>query len=118
MANSPHESVGYEPSDAEPQLIGWLAGGIGAFLLISPFALLLFFPTSLYGGISAPNLKEIPAPRLQTNPQRDLAAFREGENKRLSSYGWVSRNHNTVHMPIERAVEMTIERGLPGWPKP
>jgi len=118
MANSPREGVGHESSDAEPQLIGWLAVGIGAFLLISPFALLLLFPASLHGGISTPNMREVPVPRLQTNPQRDLTAFREGENKRLSSYGWVSRNHNTVHMPIERAVELTIERGLPGWPKP
>jgi hypothetical protein len=117
MANSPHEGVGYEPSDAEPQLISCLALGIGAFLLISPLALLLLFPDSLYGGVFAANMKELPAPRLQTSPQSDLAAFRERENRRLSTYGWLSRDRNTVHMPIERAVELTLERGLPGWPK-
>jgi hypothetical protein len=118
MAHSPHEGVGYEPADAEPQLIGWLALGIGAFLLISPFALLLLFPNSLYEGVFAVNLKELPAPRLQTSPQGDLAAFREAENKRLSTFGWASRDRHTVHIPIERAIERTRERGLPGWPKP
>src|SRR5262245_1072260 len=103
MADSPHEGVGYERADAEPQLIGWLALGIGAFLLVSPFALLLLFPNSLYEGVFTANLKELPAPRLQTSPRGDLAAFREGEIKRLSTYGWISRDHNTVHMPIERA---------------
>src|SRR5690242_15214237 len=118
MAHSTQEGVGYEPADAEPQLIGWLALSIGAFLLISPFALLLLFPNSLYEGAFAANLTELPPPRLQTSPQGDLAAFREGENKRLSTYGWVSRDRNTLHMPIERAIELTRERGLAGWSKP
>ena len=118
MANSPHEGVGHETTDAEPQLIGWLALGIGAFLLISPFALLFSFPDSLYRGAFTANLKELPAPRLQTRPESDLAAFRDGENKRLSTYGWISQDRDTVHVPIERAVELTRERGLPGWPKP
>src|ERR1043165_4858623 len=118
MAHSPHEGVGYEPADAEPQLIGWLALGIGAFLLISPFALLLLFPNYLYEGVFTANLKELPAPRLQTSPQGDLASFSNAENKRLSTFGWASRDRHTVHIPIERAIELTRERGLPGWPRP
>ncbi|MCI0352795.1 MAG: hypothetical protein L0Z53_25520 [Acidobacteriales bacterium] len=54
-----------------------------------------------------------PEPRLQPNAAEDLAKFREQEYRRLTSYGWVDQNAGKVHIPIERAKELTLERGLP-----
>jgi hypothetical protein len=54
-----------------------------------------------------------PAPHLQDNPARDLKALREREQRRLSSYGWVDRQANIVHIPIDRAVDLIVENGLP-----
>jgi hypothetical protein len=54
-----------------------------------------------------------PEPRLQTNPREDLRELREGEEQTLSSYGWVDRNAGVVRIPIEEAMKLTIERGLP-----
>jgi hypothetical protein len=54
-----------------------------------------------------------PKPRLQMNPIRELAAVREAERERLESYGWVDREKGIAHIPIERAMEITLERGLP-----
>src|SRR4051794_34981012 len=118
MAGPSGRAVEYEQSDADPRLIAWLAIGIVVFLVLSPFVLRLLFPGSFHSGVATGNLTDVPAPQLQIDPQQDLVALREAEAKRLSSYGWVSRDRNIVHVPIERALGLTLERGLPDWPKP
>jgi len=57
-----------------------------------------------------------PEPRLQEHPREDLAALRDREEESLRSYGWVDRNAGVVRIPIERAMELTLERGLPARP--
>ena len=54
-----------------------------------------------------------PEPRLQTDYFSDLAKVREQWNQRLNSYGWLDQNAGKVHIPIERAMELTLQRGLP-----
>jgi hypothetical protein len=54
-----------------------------------------------------------PEPRLQTNPREDLAELRAREDSVLHSYGWVDRNAGIVRMPIDTAMKLTLERGLP-----
>ena len=54
-----------------------------------------------------------PEPRLQTNPRQDLADLRAREDELLGSYGWVDRNAGVVRIPIEAAMKLTLERGLP-----
>jgi hypothetical protein len=33
--------------------------------------------------------------------------------KRLDSYGWIDREHGIVHIPIDRAIAIMAERGMP-----
>jgi hypothetical protein len=54
-----------------------------------------------------------PEPRLQTNPRGDLRALRDEENQILNSYKWVDKGAGIVRIPIERAMKLTLERGLP-----
>jgi hypothetical protein len=54
-----------------------------------------------------------PEPRLQPNAAEDLVKFREQEYRHLHTYGWVDQNAGTLHIPIERAKELTLQRGLP-----
>jgi hypothetical protein len=54
-----------------------------------------------------------PEPRLQTNPREDLADLRAKEDDQLTSYGWVDRNAGVVRIPIDAAMKLTLERGLP-----
>lgn len=54
-----------------------------------------------------------PEPRLQTNPRQDLHDLRAGEDQILTSYGWVDRNNQIVHIPIDQAMKLTLARGLP-----
>lgn len=112
------ETVSYERRDIEPRTVLWFAVGlIGA--LIAAFIIIRIFAAVLGGGtpggathVSAPHT-DVPAPRLQANPAAELAELRDDEETRLHSYGWVDRQAGVIHMPIERAMELTLERGLP-----
>jgi hypothetical protein len=52
-------------------------------------------------------------PRLQVDPPGELQAMHAAERARLSSYGWVDRRQGIVHLPIERAMELLLEHGVP-----
>jgi hypothetical protein len=54
-----------------------------------------------------------PQPRLQTNPRQDLRDLRAKEDAILQSYGWIDKNNGVVRIPIQRAMELTVQRGLP-----
>ncbi len=54
-----------------------------------------------------------PEPRLQTNPRQDLNDLRTAEEQVLESYGWVDKNKGVVRIPIDEAIKLTIQRGLP-----
>jgi hypothetical protein len=51
---------------------------------------------------------------LQVNAPGDLARLRAEEGATLSTYGWVDRAAGTVRIPIDRAMRLLLERGLPG----
>jgi hypothetical protein len=55
-----------------------------------------------------------PAPHLQEGPARDLALFRAEEERTLASYGWVDEQKGIARIPIEEAMRILAERGLPG----
>jgi len=57
-----------------------------------------------------------PEPRLQANPMLDLKKYRAAEEAELKSYGWVDRPNGVVRIPVERAMELVLERGLPARP--
>ena len=70
-------------------------------------------PSSLTRGAVPP---EPPEPRLQTTPVLDLARLRDREREALTSYGWVDRKAGVVRLPIERAIDLLVERGIPPAP--
>jgi hypothetical protein len=54
-----------------------------------------------------------PEPRLQPIPAQDMEQMRRAEQQRLSTYGWVDRQQGIVRLPVERAMELIEQRGLP-----
>lgn len=54
-----------------------------------------------------------PPPRLQADPAGDLRELRRAERAVLESYGVVDRGAGVFRIPIERAMERIVERGLP-----
>lgn len=57
-----------------------------------------------------------PEPRLQTNPKQDLRDLRAAEDQILNGYRWVDRNAGVVGIPVNQAMKLTLQRGLPARP--
>lgn len=51
--------------------------------------------------------------RLQQKPANEMYEFRLKEDAVLRGYGWVDRDAGTVRIPIDEAMRLTVERGLP-----
>jgi hypothetical protein len=62
-------------------------------------------------------IQQFPEPRLEDDERTELNSFRYAEEEKLNSYGWVDQNAGTVHIPIERAMELVAQRGLPTTPQ-
>ncbi len=54
-----------------------------------------------------------PEPRLQTHPRKDLADLREAEEAQLSTFAWTDRSAEQVRVPVDVAMKMLVDRGLP-----
>jgi hypothetical protein len=120
--------VHHETSDVSaPGVFGFAVGLIASGLVISllVWALFLYFSVQATrrGSTVSWQTQQLPQPlppqpRLQTDPRGDLLALREAEERTLTTYGWVDRNAGIVRIPIEQAMTLTVERGLPtGTPK-
>ena len=116
MSEVTHPS-GYERSDASARLVAWLAGGLAIFLIAVPFILGGFYSGALRPPVLSKKPIEPPSPRLQARPKDDLLKSRASEKERLESYGWADDGRQFAHVPIERAIELLVERGIPGWPR-
>jgi hypothetical protein len=122
-----HDDVAHEASDVNFRAIvqfgvGLLVLGAVVYLVVWLFFGFLSERASRASGQLAYPLaagqqdRVPPEPRLQTNPRADLRELRESEDKRLDSYGWVDRNAGIVHIPIDDAIKLTLQRGLPSRP--
>jgi hypothetical protein len=56
---------------------------------------------------------EFPNPRLETDERGQLNAIRLKEEQTLSTYDWIDKNVGTVRIPIDRAMDLIAQRGLP-----
>lgn len=54
-----------------------------------------------------------PEPRLQPDPRLDLNRLRRQEQDAISSYGWVNPAEGVIRIPVDRAMDRLIEKGLP-----
>jgi hypothetical protein len=54
-----------------------------------------------------------PPPRIQVAPSIEYQQLRAQEDQILSTYGWVDRKAGTVRIPIDRAIDLQLQRGFP-----
>jgi hypothetical protein len=67
-----------------------------------------------YGNDYEKYLKEsFPTPQLEVNERTELNGERLREEDTLSTYGWVDQNAGVVRIPIDRAMDLLAQRGLP-----
>ena len=51
-----------------------------------------------------------PEPRLQIDPAMDFQEYLRQQHEILNSYAWTARAEGKVRIPIERAMELVVER--------
>ncbi len=128
-AGGSHPDSQHETSDVNLRaILGFLVGLTIACVFINFVVWLLFtylnvresrpvtpdFPLAVQKENRLP-----PAPRLQPNPlesqlpREALQQLRDQEDRALNSYGWVDQNAGVVRIPIDRAMKMLVERGVP-----
>jgi hypothetical protein len=118
-----HEPPHHETSDVNLRaILGFLAGLTIAAVFINFIVWLLFtyfsvrearqpapvFPLAVQKENRLP-----PEPRLQAHPRDDLRDLRAREDEILTTYGWVDQSAGVVRIPIDRAMKLAVERGLP-----
>lgn len=69
----------------------------------------------LRGAPLAASRPRAPGPGLQTRPRRDLQEFRRDEAEQLQGYTWLDRSAGVARIPLEQALALVAERGLPAW---
>ncbi|GEM_PF-866069 len=120
----PHPARGHETRDANAKWIFAVVGalfvlGISIQLMIGRLAISLKHtppPTDRWDPIanaSHPAPSRPAFPRLQISPPADLLAFHEKEEAELHGYSWVNKTSGIVHIPIERAMDLILQEGLP-----
>lgn len=123
MATNPPitRSGGYEKSDANPRGLVYFTVTMAAILAATCVSLIWLFKhyerTENPGSfIAAPfaGLRPLPpSPRIQANPASDMQSYLQSQQSILNSYGWIDRQNGIVRLPIDRAMELLLERGLP-----
>lgn len=63
------------------------------------------------------DIAKFPQPQLETSETTEINAFRLQEEWTLNSYGWVDQQAGVVRIPIDRAMELVAQRGLPTRPQ-
>jgi|ERR1700683_1220076 len=58
-----------------------------------------------------------PSPKLEEDERGQLNGIIINKENELYSYGWVDEKAGTMHIPIDRAMELLVERGLPVRPQ-
>jgi hypothetical protein len=132
-----HDEVAYEREDLKPR-------GIFAFLIgLALFGVLIHFALKgMYGYLDAyqkqhqpplnplvsqtendsrkvsnADIARFPQPRLETNERVEINDFRLQEEKTLNSYGWIDQKAGIARIPIDRAMQLLAQRGLPTRPQ-
>ncbi|MFP3678582.1 MULTISPECIES: hypothetical protein [Pseudomonas] len=119
----PEQPLGHEPNRLDSRKVGGFVA-----LLLAAIALCLTGVAWLLNGyqqhaasqqppLSALERERLlpPAPRLQSQPRQDGERQLAVERIHLDSFGWVDRDHRVVHLPLEQARAILLERG---WPTP
>lgn len=57
--------------------------------------------------------KQPPEPRLQRYPARDMRELRAAQEQIANQYAWIDPDKGIVRIPVDRAMDLIAQRGLP-----
>jgi hypothetical protein len=120
--HEPPAGIHHETSDVHVRPLAWLGVGLAALILISIVAVKGIFEfldrQQARSDVTPPPMmtqrpQQPPEPRLQTTPVPNRKLIVEEESKQLTTYGWVDSKGGAVRIPVEQAMKLLAERGLP-----
>jgi hypothetical protein len=111
----------YEKSDASPRGLLYFVLIIAGILVVAFLSLRWLFayfqktenPGSFVAAPFSGARPLPPPPRIQPNPGADMQGYFQSQQNLLNTYGWIDRQSRIVRLPIDRAMELLLERGLP-----
>lgn len=123
MDKSPQHSApspGYETRDANVLAVYRFLVFLGALLVVCAllswglFRYLSKHVTDTVNVSPFAESRQLPlGPQLQVNPREDWLKYREQQEQSLETYAWENRGSGIVRVPIERAMELLLQKGLP-----
>lgn len=108
----------HETTDAPPRvplifilitIIVVVLGSLGMLALMNT----VWQPPATTSSQAEKQAEESARPELQQNPEAELESQKRRMRQRLNSSGWVDQQAGIVHIPIDRAMDLLVERGLP-----
>jgi hypothetical protein len=114
----PTNGVGHETTEVSVRVIVFslIALLIGAFLVsILVIGIFQYFHSTYRPDQAAKETPQVipPEPRVEERPWEQLVTVKAREDHILSSYAWVDQKQGTVRVPIDRAIDMLTQKGLP-----
>lgn len=100
-------------------LMWWMIGLIIVIAVAIGVAAAMAGLLSEQNGILKPPLpafdvRSIPSePPVDADLQEELRELRASQRSRLNSYGWIDRDRGIVHIPIEEATQLLLQRNVP-----
>ena len=135
MGHVQHPETGYDRSDLGARgIIGFLIGlaitvifihlvvwgFITVYARLEPRGLVrssAIVTSEAQTGPKGDPVTRFPVPTLQPDPTADLNKYREAVEQQLNSAGWVDQNAGVAHIPVEHAIDLVAQRGLPVRPQ-
>lgn len=123
MATNHHNGgTTYERRDTNNRALAYFALvlilTVAAAMVFARYVLVYFEKTQPLGPAAAPfespqTQTLPPLPRLQVKPAEDLAQYKYDQEKILETYGWIDKQTGVVRIPVDRAMDILLQRGLP-----
>jgi hypothetical protein len=119
-------AAGYEVSDVNIRGLVMFLVGLIVSMAVVVFAIagFFFFLDARVEKLDPPRPpladlrpKTVPAPQLQESPARDMQTLLVQQEAALGETKWIDKEQDVVQIPIERAMQLVVERGLPDWPR-
>ena len=115
--------AGYERRDANVRALlkfaFWMAVVLAVVMVGMKWTFDYYSRTQSLGAPASPLFagRELPpSPRLQVQPRLELKDYCAAQEQRVNSYAWVDRSSGVVRVPVDRAMDLLLARGLAARP--